>query len=195
MTVAASGGAPGYSYLWSTSSTSTSINFLMPGIYTVAITDDNSCTVSDTAEILPGENPTVAVVIQNVSCFGANDGWMFTSATGGTSPYSFSADGGITFVPSGTPFGPSGPASYFITVVDDLSCWDTASVSVTEPDLLQVSVNIQNVSCYDSANGELEAIVTGGTPGYVYTWTDAVATIVATTQIATNLIPGNYPVE
>jgi hypothetical protein len=68
-------------------------------------------------------------------------------------------------------------------------------VSVTEPDLLQVSVNIQNVSCYDSANGELEAIVTGGTPGYVYTWTDAVATIVATTQIATNLIPGNYSVS
>ena len=200
MIVAASGGSPGYTYAWTslngfTLASSDNIIWLMPGMYTVDITDDNGCTISDSAEILPGENPTVAVVIQNVSCFGANDGLMTTSAIGGTAPYQFSDDGGTTFQGAST-FGPSGPANYFITVVDSLGCTDTASVSVIEPGLLQVTlVNIQNINCYDSANGELEAIVIGGTPGYLYTWTDAATNIVAATQTATNLIPGNYSVS
>ncbi len=200
MTVTASGGSPAHTYAWTSPNSfvlasSDNIIWLIPGMYTVEITDDNGCTISDSAEILPGENPIVAVVIDNVTCFGANDGSMTTSAIGGTPPYQFSDDGGVTFQGS-TPFGPSGPANYFITVVDSLGCTDTASVSVTEPGLLQVTlVNIQNINCYDSANGELEAIVTGGTPGYFYTWTDAATNPVATTQTATNLIPGNYSVS
>jgi len=190
ISVSISGGTSGYTYLWSTGSNSASINLLLPGIYTVVATDANGCTISDTAEILSGSNPDLAVVIQNVSCFGANDGMMFTSATGGTIPYQFTADGGSNFVPSGTPFGPSGQACYFITVVDSLGCSDSDSVCVIEPDLLQVtSINIQNVSCYDSANGELGVIFTGGTAPFTYLWDNG-----QTTQTAVNLVPGNYSV-
>ncbi len=190
ISVAVSGGTAGYSYLWNTGATSASINLLLPGIYIVVVTDANGCTISDTAEILSGSNPDLAVVIQNVSCFGANDGMMFTSATGGTTPYQFTADGGSNFVPSGTPFGPSGQAGYFITVVDSLGCTDSDSVYVSEPDLLQVtSINIQNVSCYDSANGELEVLFTGGTAPFTYLWDNG-----QTTQTAVNLVPGNYSV-
>ena len=63
-------------------------------------------------------------------------------------------------------------------------------MSVTEPDLLQVaSINIQNISCYDSANGELEAIVIGGTPGYSYLWDDPLS---QTTATAIGLCAGTY---
>ncbi|MBT3622041.1 MAG: hypothetical protein HN535_04745, partial [Flavobacteriales bacterium] len=190
ISVSISGGTSGYTYLWSTGAVTPSINLLMPGVYTVVATDANGCTISDTAEILSGTNPDLAVVIQNVSCFGANDGMMFTSATGGTTPYQFTADGGSNFVPSGTPFGPSGQAGYFITVVDSLGCTDSDSVYVSEPDLLQVtSFNIQNVSCYDSANGELEVIFTGGTAPFTYLWDNG-----QTNQTAVNLVPGNYSV-
>lgn len=190
ISVSISGGTSGYTYLWSTGAVTPSINLLMPGVYTVVATDANGCTISDTAEILSGTNPDLAVVIQNVSCFGANDGMMFTSATGGTTPYQFTADGGSNFVPSGTPFGPSGQEGYFITVVDSLGCTDSDSVYVSEPDLLQVtSFNIQNVSCYDSANGELEVIFTGGTAPFTYLWDNG-----QTNQTAVNLVPGNYSV-
>ena len=197
MTVAASGGFSAYGYAWTslngfTLFSSDNIIYLMPGIYTVAITDDNGCTVSDSAEILSGQNPTLDVLIQNVSCYDSTNGYMTTSATGGTPTYTYSIDGGVTFQGSST-FGPSGAASYFITVVDALGCTDTASVQVIEPALLQVSlINIQNISCYDSANGELEAIVIGGTPGYSYLWDDP---LLQTTQTATNLAPGNYSVS
>ena len=76
--------------------------------------------------------------------------------------------------------------------MDNLGCWDTATVHVTEPDLIQVSVSIiENVSCYDSANGELAAIVTGGTAPFSYSWN---TTPIQTTQTATNLIAGFYSV-
>jgi len=194
--VLASGGTSEYNYSWSNGVNGTNITLLFPDTYTVDITDANGCMITDTAIINPGTNPILNVTVQDVSCFGANDGMMITSADSGATPYQFSSDGGSTFVPFGINFGPSGQASYFITVVDTLGCTGSDSVYVSEPDLLIVSSNfVKNVSCYDSANGELEAIVLGGTPGYSYSWIDVANNIVATTQTATNLIPGNYSVS
>ena len=69
----------------------------MPGWYTVEITDSNGCILTDSAEILTGENPDLSVLVQSPSCFGDLDGMMFASATGGTAPYQFSIDGGVVF--------------------------------------------------------------------------------------------------
>lgn len=41
------GGVPPYSYLWSTGSTSEDITYLSGGTYTVTVTDDHSCSVTD----------------------------------------------------------------------------------------------------------------------------------------------------
>ena len=104
--------------MWSNGSSSNLISLLFPGIYTVQIIDGNGCMITDTAVINPGTNPILDVIVQDVSCYGLNDGMMITSAISGTPPYSFSDDGGNSFVPLGTSFGPTGEASYFITVVD-----------------------------------------------------------------------------
>ena len=64
---------------------------------------------------------------------------IITSANSGTPPYTFSEDGGTTFVPMGTSFGPSGEASYFITVIDNEGCNDSDSIFVNEPDELLIS--------------------------------------------------------
>ena len=53
---------------------------LFPGTYTVDITDANGCMITDTAVINPGTNPSADITVQDVSCFGANDGLMITSA-------------------------------------------------------------------------------------------------------------------
>ena len=188
--VVANGGTPGYSYIWSNGSSSNVISLLFPGVYTVQIVDDNGCTTNDTAVINAGTNPTLDVTVQNVSCFGANDGLMITNAISGTPPYQFSSDGGNTFVPLGTPFGPTGQASYFITVVDSEGCTDSDSIFVNEPDELYLSpFNIQNVLCYDSANGEITANPIGGTPPYSYLWSNG-----QITQTAVDLIPAPYNV-
>ena len=66
-------------YLWSTGANTDNISLLFPGTYTVDIMDANGCMITDTAVINPGTNPILNVTVQNVSCYGANDGMMITS--------------------------------------------------------------------------------------------------------------------
>ncbi len=47
-----------------------------------------------------------------------------------------------------------------------------------------------NVTCFGADNGTIELTVSGGTPGYTYSW----APNVSTTNIATNLAPGTYQI-
>ena len=188
--VSVSGGTPGYSFSWSNGINGSNISLLFPGTYIVDIIDNNGCTLSDTVIINPGNNPILDVTVQNVSCYGANDGMMITNASSGTSPYQFSADGGNTFVPFGTPFGPTAEASYFITVVDADGCTDSDSIFVNEPDeLLISSLSVQNVLCYDSADGQINANVTGGTGSYNFVWNNG-----QTINPLTSLNPSTYNV-
>jgi large repetitive protein len=188
--VLAFGGTSGYTYSWSNGVNGTNISLLFPGIYTVDIIDAYGCMITDTAIINPGTNPILDVTVQDVSCFGANDGMMITSATSGITPYQFSSDGGSTFVPFGTPFGPTGEASYFITVVDADGCTDSDSIFVNEPEELIISsLTYQDVLCYDSVNGQIIANVMGGTGSYSYVWNNG-----QITNPAVDLMPSTYNV-
>jgi len=61
ITVSSSLTGPGYTYLWSTGETTSSINVTMPGTYSVTVTDQWGCTAVDEMEVFPGE-----IVIPNV---------------------------------------------------------------------------------------------------------------------------------
>ena len=191
--VVASGATPSYSYLWSNGATTPTINFLLPGLYSVVVTDANGCVASaDTSEILAGENPDLQTTITNVTCFGDDDGVITPSAIGGASPYLFSNDGGNTYFTSGNVFANLDGGFYFVTVVDSLGCLDTDSIYVEEPDLLEVTnINISNVSCNGANDGELTAVHSGGRSPYTYLWNDSNNQTGAT---ATGLSPGNYSV-
>jgi gliding motility-associated-like protein len=61
-TVIPSGGASPYSYLWSNSATGATITGLSPDLYTVIVTDANSCSTLDTAIILTSGTACETVV-------------------------------------------------------------------------------------------------------------------------------------
>ena len=189
--VLASGGTPNYTYLWSTGATTSSIGFLLPGIYTVVVTDDNGCFLgADTAEILSGNNPTLVTTIEDITCYGDADGMITPSATGGATPYQFSNDGGSTYFTSGNTFNNLDGGFYFVTVVDSLGCIDTDSLYVYEPDLLDITnININNVSCSGASDGILTAVHLGGRSPFSYLWSDGQTNITAT-----GLSPGNYSI-
>jgi len=191
--VIANGATAGYTYLWSNGATTSTINFLLPGLYSVVVTDANGCVApADTAEILAGENPDLLTTITNVTCFGDDDGVITPSAVGGAQPYLFSNDGGNTYFTSGNIFSNLDGGFYFVTVVDSLGCLDTDSIFVEEPDLLEVqNINVLNVSCNGANDGELTAIHTGGRAPFTYSWDDSNNQTSAT---ATGLAPGSYTV-
>ena len=174
-TASASGGTTGYTFSWSggggSSATATG---LTAGTYTVTVTDANGCT--DTASVTITE-PTLlvasAVVDDNVSCNGGNDGEATASAAGGTTTYSYSwsnaaTSANITGLTAGT---------YSVTVTDANGCTDSTSVTITEPTLLVAAASVDdNVSCNGGNDGEATASAMGGTTAYTYAWSNAATT-------------------
>jgi len=190
--VLASGATPNYAYLWSNGATASSIGFLLPGVYTVLVTDDNGCSIpADTAEVLAGENPSILTTSEDITCFGADDGIITPSATGGSTPYQFSNNGGSTYFSSGNIFSNLDQGFYFVSVVDSLGCLDIDSVYIQEPDLLDIdNITTNNVSCYGLNDGELTAAVIGGRTPYSYLWSDG-----QITSTALGLSPANYSIS
>ena len=69
---------------------------LAAGVYPITIADVNGCTF-DTTQTLT--EPLVLGMINNLTdplCFGSTDGQIEVVASGGTTPYLFSEDGGVT---------------------------------------------------------------------------------------------------
>ncbi|GGG79225.1 hypothetical protein GCM10007415_09220 [Parapedobacter pyrenivorans] len=132
-TVQVTGGAPPYSYSWTSSvSAQATATGLSAGSYTVTVTDNHGCEISQNFIINePDEIVTSIGSITPVSTYGGNDGSATVSATGGT--------GSLTYSWSTTPVQ-TGPAAtglvagtYTVTVTDENDCSNVLDVTITEP--------------------------------------------------------------
>lgn len=165
-----SGGTAPYNYLWSpvggSNDTATS---LFAGVYDVNVTDVNGCEVSGTASVT---DISAAIVIVdstvNVSCYGGNDGMIFTSLTGGTGPFTYlwTPSGDTNAIASGLSAG-----LHNVTVTDSLGCVSSITAQlISEPDSMISSITVSNVSCYGGNDGTANVSTIGGTFGYTYLW-------------------------
>ncbi len=186
-TAAATGGTAPYTYAWSNGATTASITGIESGTYNIFITDVNGCTDSASVTITePAVLVATAIADSNVSCNGTFNGGATAAATGGTAPYTYAWSNGattasITGIESGT---------YNIFITDANGCTDSASVTITEPAVLNAtSVVDSNVSCNGTYNGGATASATGGTAPYTYAWSNS-----ATTASITGVVAGTYTV-
>ncbi len=158
-----------------------------PGVYTLVITDEgNGCTASATASVV--QYPPVSVSVEEtvpVTCFGQANGSATVSPTGGNGAYTFQwSMGANTAVATGLQAG-----TYTVTVTDGEGCSSTATVSITQPPLLTVSVSSTPQMSNGATDGTATADPAGGTPGYSYLWSTG-----DTTAVIENLAPGAYTV-
>jgi len=168
----ASGGNSPYTYSWTGSNaTGNTINNLAPGNYLVTVTDSKNCTVSATQTINQPATPlTLSLSKTNETYFNASNGTATANATGGTSPYQYiwsSGSGGnvINTLPGG---------NYSVEVIDANACSKTASFNINGIDCsnIALSVNANDVLCFEADNGTATASATGGTQPYSITWTN-----------------------
>ena len=189
-TVSATGGTAPYFYSWSpTGGTAVKATGLLPGKYTVTVTDNNSCeTTADVTLVQPTALSASITSKTDVSCNGGSNGSATVSATGGTAPYfySWSPSGGTAVKATGLL-----PGKYTVTVTDNNSCETTADVTLVQPTALSASITSQtDVSCNGGSNGSATVSATGGTAPYFYSWSPTGGTSVK----ATGLLPGKYTV-
>jgi hypothetical protein len=82
-------------YLWSTGSTSMSfiVSPEVTTIYTVTVTSANGCTATDNVTVTANKaKPTASISATGNNCI-TNNAQLFGSASGGTSPYTYSYNG------------------------------------------------------------------------------------------------------
>ncbi len=168
ITATAAGGTPGtgYTYTWSNNQQSAQISNLPAGTYTVTVTDANSCTSTVTAAV---NEPSVLSVnltnVEDISCFGEQDGKATASATGGVFPYTYSwSNGGTAMTETTLTVGTNS-----VTVTDANGCTATASTTISEPTQLSV-VASGNVNICFGSNTTLSASANGGVSPYSYHW-------------------------
>lgn len=127
--VSASGGSTPYSYVWSSGGSNASESGLAAGMYTVTITDANSCsTTCDITLTEPGGPSATCSADTNPSCFMA-DGQISTSVSGGTPPYTYSwSSGGSGATATGLVGG-----NYTLTVTDANNCTATCAIILPDP--------------------------------------------------------------
>ncbi len=180
-------GVSPFTYLWSNAATTASITGLAAGTYTVNITDANGCITTDSGTV--SNLVTVvasAAVSSTLDCNGDTDGQVTASATGGTSPYTYSWNtGGTAALETGLSAG-----TYSVTITDNNGCWDSASVTLTEPTALVASATVSStLDCNGDSDGQVTASGTGGTSPYIYSWNTG-----GTAALETSLGAGTYSV-
>ncbi len=187
-----SGGVFPYTYLWSWgSSTTTGISNLAPGTYSLQVTDSLNCMLSLSANLVNIPSPVVAVSsINNISCYGGNNGSTTINITQGTAPYAINwmPSGGNSLTASSLSIG-----TYTVNVTDAIGCQTSDIVTITEPTPIDVSISsINNVLCNGGNTGSISVSPTGGTgPLYTYSWAPNSSSVAT----ANNLISGTYTVN
>ena len=180
-----------------------------PGDYTVNITDENGCISS----VISGGNnqvlvgtfyaqvpPPVIAVTNEVSCYGGSDGAVSLVGSSSNYIYTWYDDNGNS-LGNGDTVNNLEAGNYhlilyygltFNIAIQDSSCASPSlPVTITAPDLIQISATIINATCSGDNNGSIDASIVGGTLGasnaYNLLWSTA-----ATTEDLSNLIAGSY---
>jgi hypothetical protein len=160
------------------------IGILNETTYFRRIIGGDACILPDAADqIVTVTVLNVPAVVNDVSCFGLNDGSIIATPAG-TAPYTYlwntgSTDQSITNL---------APGNYSVHVEDSAGCEADAQFTIDEPSLLTATISSTTTNC-NATTGSATVVPSGGTPTYSYLWSNG-----ATTATALNLGAGAYSV-
>ena len=197
----ASGGTPGYTYIWGPSSGLSSDTIANPvatpvvtTIYTVTVTDAALNTAIDTVVITVNPIPTSTFTVSSPVCTGQSATMTYTGNGLANAAYSWNFVDGSNITTSG---GNQGPfhATYNTTGLRNLTLSilqnGCRSATTTVPIYVGItptdSVAITNVGCFGANNGAACAYILNSNGSNQYSWSNG-----ANVQCINNLVAGTY---
>lgn len=192
------GGIPPYQYNWSNGKKTQDIFGLAAGVYSVTVQDATGCANVLTGLTVIDRNVNFILeplIVQPVSCSGANDGKVVVRVVNGTGPYQYSWSPPIGLhpdIPAATDtISNLNGGDYWVTVTDAAGCTAaSAAFNVEEaPPLQLVITDIVNIICKGDSTGQVSSSVSGGLPPYNYLWNNGI-----NTEDISGLPAGNYQV-
>lgn len=191
VSVQASGGTAGYTYLLNIiSNTTGDFSGLSSGEYTLTVTDAGGCMKTLPVSI---REPVAALSIEvaktDVTCYGEANGEVSVKVSGGAGEYMFSLDNttNSTGVFTGLLAG-----DHTVTVTDANGCVTAQEVVISQPSaVLKVEViSKTDVLCFGESDGTVSIQASGGVPDYNYTLND----VINTTGVFTGLPAGDHTI-
>lgn len=180
-----SGGVPTYQYQWSNNSATQDLASITAGSYTVTVSDANLCTATHTTVVAQPSPITISFALNNVTCYGGNNGSIVTQTSGGNGGYVYNwSNGSQNASATGLSAG-----NYTLSINDATNCATSLTINVTQPNPIVLNHTSTLVSCSSPNSGAIDLSVSGGAFPYTYAWSNA-----ATSQDVTNLSTGNYSV-
>ncbi|WP_372745957.1 PKD-like domain-containing protein, partial [Lutibacter sp.] len=177
--VEASGGtpfetAPGifdYQFKWQGPggfvSTSQNIYGLTAGTYLLTTTDSLGCIEQISVPLNQPSEIIIDVVKTDVTCYGANDGSIQLSLSGGVAPYTVTWSN----LGNGLVQNNLSPGIYMVTVVDQNNCQKIETIEITEP-IFHIDPVVTQITCFGENNGSIDLNVVGGVGPLSVTWSD-----------------------
>ncbi|MCA9634399.1 MAG: SprB repeat-containing protein, partial [Myxococcales bacterium] len=165
----AQGGTAPYQYaINGTYGTNNVFQNIAAGNYQLNITDANGCTATSIDTVIT--EPTLLEFIldstQNATC-GLNNGSIYVSGSGGTSPYFYAINGG-TNQTTGT-FQNLASGNYTITITDAYGCDTAEIITLNGYPAVDISlVNVDSTSCFGLSDGLIEVQGLNGTTPYQF---------------------------
>jgi hypothetical protein len=184
MHASAWGGAPPYTYHWSTGAFSSQLKTVQGGQYSVQVTDMNNCHATDSISVSMPQALTATINYlpyangTPFSCDTCNDGIMQVTPLGGVMPYTTVWSTGHM----GTVLnGMYADSAYHVTVTDMQGCmWQSDTLTAQRGVAFAQSLGVflfahqyaggHHVSHAGAMDGSIEAVTVGGTPPYALLW-------------------------
>ncbi|MBL7926484.1 MAG: sulfatase-like hydrolase/transferase [Bacteroidia bacterium] len=179
------GGVKPYTYLWDNGNTTGAQYNLSAGVYTVTITDQNGCTLSNSISIQTIPLLEVTGNATNVLCNGFNNGSVQTTITGGKWPYNYLWSNGLTTKDA---FNLTN-ATYTLTVTDAVGCKKTTDFIIIETQPETCFFSFTAPECDKFCDGAAQVLSDNTLNGYSFLWSNS-----ATTQSIQNICAGLYTV-
>jgi len=167
-----SGGTGDFNFLWSNGqNTSTSVE-LVPGSYTVTISDDNNCSFIDSIiveEIIP---LLVGASVDSIDCYGDFASIEINTITG-VSPFKYLWNNGSNEQIRNDLLA----GIHAVTVTDAYGCSEELSFNLSQPNILSNSV-VESISpTSNGLDGFIQINIFGGTKPYSIEWSNGLTDV------------------